>query len=92
MLQILQNIKTGELKLEEVPAPQCAPGNLLVKSHASLISAGTEKMLIELAVLFLILALVAYILGARGIAGFSMDNARWLVIIFVIIAIVAFIL
>jgi len=49
-------------------------------------------MLIELAVLFLILALVAYILGARGIAGFSMDIARWLVIIFVIIAIVAFIL
>jgi uncharacterized membrane protein YtjA (UPF0391 family) len=49
-------------------------------------------MLIELAVLFLILALVAYILGARGIAGFSMDIAKWLVIIFVIIAIVAFIL
>jgi uncharacterized membrane protein YtjA (UPF0391 family) len=49
-------------------------------------------MLIELAVLFLVLALVAYILGARGIAGFSMDIAKWLVIIFVIIAIVAFIL
>ena len=49
-------------------------------------------MLIELAVLFLILALVAYILGARGIAGFSMDIAKWLVIIFVIVAIVAFIL
>ncbi|MCK9590975.1 MAG: DUF1328 domain-containing protein [Methanoregula sp.] len=49
-------------------------------------------MLIELAVLFLILALVAYILGARGIAGFSMDIAKWLIIIFVIIAIVAFIL
>jgi len=49
-------------------------------------------MLIELAVLFLILALGAYILGARGIAGFSMDIAKWLVIIFVIIAIVAFIL
>ena len=49
-------------------------------------------MIIELAVLFLVLALVAYILGARGIAGFSMDIARWLVIIFVIIAIVAFIL
>jgi len=39
-----------------------------------------------------VLALVAYIMGARGIAGFSMDIARWLVIIFVIIAIVAFIL
>jgi len=49
-------------------------------------------MLIELAVLFLVLALVAYILGARGIAGFSMDIAKWLVIIFVIVAIIAFIL
>lgn len=49
-------------------------------------------MIIELAVLFLILALVAYILGARGIAGFSMGIAKWLIIIFVIIAIVAFIL
>ncbi|HUW85626.1 MAG TPA: DUF1328 family protein [Methanoregula sp.] len=49
-------------------------------------------MLIELAVLFLILALVAYILGARGIAGFSMDIAKWLVIIFVVVAVVAFIL
>lgn len=49
-------------------------------------------MIIELAVLFLLLALVAYILGARGVAGFSMDIAKWLVIIFVIIAIVAFIL
>ena len=49
-------------------------------------------MIIELAVLFLVLALVAYIMGARGIAGFSMDIAKWLVIIFVIVAIVAFIL
>ncbi len=49
-------------------------------------------MIIELAVLFLILALVAYILGARGIAGFSMNVAKWLIIIFIIIAIVAFIL
>ena len=49
-------------------------------------------MLIELAVLFLVLALVAYILGARGIAGFSMDIAKWLIIIFVIIAIITFIL
>jgi uncharacterized membrane protein YtjA (UPF0391 family) len=48
--------------------------------------------LIGLAVLFLILALVAYVLGARGIAGFSMTIAKWLVIIFVILAIVAFIL
>jgi uncharacterized membrane protein YtjA (UPF0391 family) len=49
-------------------------------------------MLIELAVLFLVLALVAYILGARGIAGFSMEIAKWLIIIFVIVAIVMFVL
>jgi uncharacterized membrane protein YtjA (UPF0391 family) len=48
--------------------------------------------LIGLAVVFIILALVAYVLGARGIAGFSMTIAKWLVIIFVILAIVAFIL
>jgi uncharacterized membrane protein YtjA (UPF0391 family) len=46
--------------------------------------------LIGLAVVFLILALVAYILGARGIAGLSMDIARWLVIIFVVLAIITF--
>jgi uncharacterized membrane protein YtjA (UPF0391 family) len=48
--------------------------------------------LIYLAVVFLVLALVAYVLGARGIAGFSMEIAKWLVIIFVIVAIVAFVL
>ncbi len=49
-------------------------------------------MLIQLAVLFLILALVAFIAGAREIAGFSMGIARWLVIIFSILAILTFIL
>lgn len=48
--------------------------------------------LLELAILFLILALVTGILGARGIAGLSWDIAKWLVIIFVVLAIVTFIL
>jgi len=48
--------------------------------------------LIYLAVVFLILALVAFILGARGIAGFSMEIAKWLVIIFVVVAIITFLL
>ncbi len=46
--------------------------------------------LIWLAVVFLVLALVFYIFGARGIAGFSMEIAKWLVIIFVIVAIITF--
>ena len=47
--------------------------------------------LIGLAVTFLVLALIAYVLGARGIAGFSMEIAKWLVIIFVVLAIVSYI-
>jgi uncharacterized membrane protein YtjA (UPF0391 family) len=48
--------------------------------------------LIGLAIVFLILALVAYVLGARGVAGFSMEIAKWLVIIFIILAIISFFL
>ncbi len=46
--------------------------------------------LIGLAVALLILALIAYVLGAQGIAGFSMEIARWLIIIFVILALISF--
>ncbi|ACM57652.1 DUF1328 family protein [Halorubrum lacusprofundi] len=48
--------------------------------------------LIGLAVLFLVLALVAAVLGASGVAGISMSIAKWLVIIFVVLAVVTFIL
>jgi uncharacterized membrane protein YtjA (UPF0391 family) len=48
--------------------------------------------LIGLAILFLILALVAFVLGAKGIVGFSMTIAKWLVIIFIILAVITFLL
>jgi len=47
---------------------------------------------LTLAVIFLVLALVAAVFGARGVAGLSMDIAKWLVIIFVVLALVSFIL
>lgn len=47
---------------------------------------------LELAIPFLILAVVAGLLGARGIAGLSWDIAKWPVIIFVVLAIVSFVL
>jgi uncharacterized membrane protein YtjA (UPF0391 family) len=46
--------------------------------------------LIWLAVVFIVLALVFYILGARGVAGFSIEIAKILVIIFIIIAVITF--
>jgi uncharacterized membrane protein YtjA (UPF0391 family) len=48
--------------------------------------------LIGLAIVFFVLALIAAVLGARGVAGLSMDIAKWLVIIFVILAIISLIM
>lgn len=47
MKQLLQNLKSGETYLEEVPAPRCAAGQLLIRSHRTLVSLGTERMLVE---------------------------------------------
>ncbi|GDX65280.1 oxidoreductase [Chlorobiota bacterium] len=43
MLQVVQYQKNGEMSIADVPAPTCKPGGILVKTFASLISAGTEK-------------------------------------------------
>jgi uncharacterized membrane protein YtjA (UPF0391 family) len=48
--------------------------------------------LIYLAVIFLILALVFFIMGMRGIAGFTIEIAKWFVIIFVVVAVITFLL
>jgi len=47
MKQIIQNLKTGETILEEVPRPEIRRGHVLIKTHRSLVSLGTEKMLVE---------------------------------------------
>jgi len=47
MKQILQNMGSGETSLVTAPAPQVKSGHLLIHSTASLISAGTERMLVE---------------------------------------------
>ena len=47
MKQILQNLKTGKIELMEVPCPTVKPGHLLIKTAFSVISAGTERMLVE---------------------------------------------
>ncbi len=49
MKQIIQSYKTGQMAVEEVPRPQVQPGMILVGTRASIISAGTEKMIVELA-------------------------------------------
>ena len=49
MKQILQSFKTGEMWLAEVPAPLCKGKGAVVKTCASFVSAGTERMLAEFA-------------------------------------------
>jgi len=48
MKELLQNLKTGTIELAEVPVPRPKEGHILVQSRTSLISAGTERMLVEL--------------------------------------------
>lgn len=49
MKQVLQSYRSGELWLAEVPAPICLPNGVKVRVEASLVSAGTEKRMIDLA-------------------------------------------
>ncbi|MDB2490786.1 bi-domain-containing oxidoreductase [Flavobacteriaceae bacterium] len=47
MKQILQSFKTGVTELAELPSPKVKPGQLLIKTTRSLVSLGTERMLVE---------------------------------------------
>ncbi|MGJ0302826.1 bi-domain-containing oxidoreductase [Aliarcobacter cryaerophilus] len=49
MKQLIQSFKTGELGLFDVPAPVCEKNGALVQTTVSLVSAGTEKMLVDFA-------------------------------------------
>ena len=49
MKQVVQNARSGELELVEVPAPQPGAGQVLVRTHFSVMSPGTEKMAMDFA-------------------------------------------
>ncbi len=49
MKQVLQSMKSGKTSLEEVPDPIVKPGTALVRTACSLVSAGTERMVVEFA-------------------------------------------
>ncbi|UTF53783.1 DUF1328 family protein [Natronosalvus rutilus] len=48
--------------------------------------------MLELALLFFVIALIAAALGAGGVAGLSMTIAKWLVLIFLVLAVASLIL
>ena len=49
MRQLIQSYRTGEMKLEEIPPPGVRAGGGVVRTVRSLVSAGTEKMIVDLA-------------------------------------------
>src|SRR4030042_69792 len=49
MKQIIQNYMNGELELVDVPVPALRKGFVLVRTHSSLVSVGTERTMLDLA-------------------------------------------
>lgn len=47
MKQLIQNLKTGQTSIEEVPVPALRPNSVLIQASQSLVSLGTEKMLVD---------------------------------------------
>ncbi len=47
MKQILQSLKTGTTEVAEISVPNVKPGQLLIQTSRTLVSAGTERMLVE---------------------------------------------
>lgn len=47
MKQVLQNLANGETTLEDVPCPKAKNGNVLIETTKTLVSVGTERMLVD---------------------------------------------
>ena len=47
MKQIFQSLSTGSIEMVEVPIPAISNGNLLIRTSKTLLSAGTERMLLD---------------------------------------------
>lgn len=49
MQQVIQNLRNGKLQVRNLPEPLVSAGHVLIQNHHSVISAGTEKMVIDTA-------------------------------------------
>ena len=47
MKQVLQSLMTGSTEIADVPCPAVERGQLLIRSTRTLVSVGTERMLVE---------------------------------------------
>ncbi|MGD0574164.1 MAG: bi-domain-containing oxidoreductase [Anaerolineales bacterium] len=49
MKQVIQDMRTGRTRVVEVPVPSASAGQVLIRTRASLISSGTERMVVDFA-------------------------------------------
>jgi predicted dehydrogenase len=49
MKQVVQNVRKGRTEIVEIPVPKPPPGAVLVRTAASVVSVGTERMVVEFA-------------------------------------------
>ena len=47
MKEVIQSLSSGKTSVEEIPCPAISNQEILIRTKASIISAGTEKMLVE---------------------------------------------
>ena len=47
MKQVLQNLKTGETSIEDIPVPMLHAQSIIIQTQKTLVSSGTEKMLVD---------------------------------------------
>ncbi|MFW5963598.1 MAG: DUF1328 domain-containing protein [Natronomonas sp.] len=64
----------------------------LLSGFGTLIPLQFSGDFLQWAVIFFIIAIVAAVFGARGIAGVSMTVAKWFVIIFLVLAVISLLL
>ena len=57
-------------------------------ASAALLAQGLPGGLIGIAIVFFIIAIVAYVLGARGVAGMSAGIGRTLLFVFLVLAVI----
>jgi len=47
MKQVINHLRSGEIELIDIPRPYCKAGHVLIRTENSLISSGTERMVVE---------------------------------------------
>ncbi len=73
-------------------APLQSSGSIAVAEALQLMPLQFSGDFLQWALVFIVLALVAAAVGARGVAGISMTVAKWFIIIFVALAIISLVL